>query len=139
MQKVLCASIAALAAMLAPAVAADLSVAPIYKSPPAPTTTWGGSYLGLSGGGAWGRAAIQNGPTGADATPGFNLNGGLIGITSGLQIQNGQWVLGYEGDTSITSKKGSALELAPNYAAVQWAYGNLLIRSGDVSGAGVWR
>jgi tetratricopeptide (TPR) repeat protein len=27
-----------------------------------------------------------------------------------------------------------ALELAPNYASVQWAYGNLLIRSGDVSG-----
>src|SRR6185503_164748 len=116
MQKVLCASIAALAAMLAPAVAADLSVAPIYKVPPAPSATWSGSYIGLSGGGAWGHAKIQNGTTGLDATPGFDLSGGLIGITSGMQIQNGQWVLGYEGDTSITSKKGSATDLPPAVA-----------------------
>jgi outer membrane immunogenic protein len=116
MQKVLCASIAALAVMLAPAVAvaADLGVAPIYKAPPAPTTNWGGSYIGLSGGGVWGRATVENGPTGTDVTPAFNLNGGLIGVTTGAQLQNGQWVLGYESDTSITSKKGGALELAPN-------------------------
>jgi outer membrane immunogenic protein len=116
MQKLLCAGMAALAAMLGPAVAADLSVAPIYKVPPAPTATWSGSYIGLSGGGAWGRADIQNGTTGAAATPNFDLSGGLIGITSGTQIQNGQWVLGYEGDTSITSKRGNAIDFPPALA-----------------------
>ena len=47
--------------MLAPAAAADLSIAPIYKAPPpAPVTTWSGSYLGVSGGGAWGKAVVRN-------------------------------------------------------------------------------
>jgi len=112
MRKVLCAGIAVLAAMLAPAVAADLSVAPIYKAPPAPTANWSGSYIGLSGGGVWGNAGIHNGTTG-DVTPGFNLNGAIVGVTSGLQLQNGQWVIGYEGDTSYTTKKGDAANVAP--------------------------
>ena len=73
MTKVLCGSMAALALMLAPAVAADLSVAPIYKAPPAPPTNWTGSYIGLSGGGVWGNAKVYNGTTGADETPWFNL------------------------------------------------------------------
>ena len=56
--------------MLAPAAAADLSIAPIYKAPPpAPVTTWSGSYLGVSGGGAWGKAVVRNELTGADQTP----------------------------------------------------------------------
>jgi outer membrane immunogenic protein len=114
MRKLLCGSIAALAAMLAPAVAADLSVAPIYKVPPAPSATWSGSYIGVSGGGAWGRAKVHDGGTGLDATPGFDLRGALVGVTAGAQIQNGQWVLGLEGDASIISKTGSAFELAPN-------------------------
>ncbi len=64
MTKVLCGSMAALALMLAPAVAADLSVAPIYKVPPTPPTNWTGSYIGLSGGGVWGNAKVYNGTTG---------------------------------------------------------------------------
>jgi hypothetical protein len=53
MTKWLCAGTASLplvlaSAMLAPAVAADLSIAPIYKAPPpAPVATWSGSYLGV--------------------------------------------------------------------------------------------
>ena len=49
MSKSLCASTAALAllglasASLTPAVAADLSVAPIYKAAPTPLTTWTGT------------------------------------------------------------------------------------------------
>jgi outer membrane immunogenic protein len=116
MRKLLCASMAALAATLAPAVAADLSVAPIYKVPPLASTNWSGSYIGLSGGGAWGNANVFNGTAGLDATPGFDLRGGLIGITSGMQLQNGAWVLGYEGDTSITSKQGSAVDFPPAVA-----------------------
>lgn len=75
MKKSLCGSTAVLAlvlvsAMLAPAGAADLSVAPIYKAPPppAPVTTWTGSYIGVSGGGAWGSAVVRNDNTGSDQT-----------------------------------------------------------------------
>jgi outer membrane immunogenic protein len=119
MERLLCASTAALAlasAMPAAAVAADLSVAPIYKAPPAPVNTWTGSYVGVSGGGAWGSAVVSNAPTGVDQTPRFDLSGGIIGITSGLNIQSGNLVLGYEGDTSVTSKTGSAFEFPPNVA-----------------------
>jgi outer membrane immunogenic protein len=100
--------------MRAPVLAADLGVAPIYR-PPAPVAHWTGSYIGISGGGAWGSAVVRNDFTG-DQTPSFNLNGGIVGVTSGFNIQNGNLVYGYEGDTSITSKRGTAFEFPPNAA-----------------------
>ncbi len=114
MRKMLCASMAALGIDAGPAVAADLSVAPIYKAAPAPVPTWTGSYVGISGGGAWGSAVVHNDTTGVDQTPRFDLSGAIVGVTTGLQVQNGNLVIGYEGDTSITSKKGSAFEFPPN-------------------------
>jgi outer membrane immunogenic protein len=114
MRKMLCASMAASALMLGPAVAADLSVAPIYKAAPAPVPTWTGSYVGIAAGGTWGSAVVHNNTTGIDQTPGFDLSGAIVGVTTGLQVQNGNVVIGYEGDTSITSKKGSAFEFPPN-------------------------
>jgi outer membrane immunogenic protein len=121
MKHSLCASTAVLALLLAsawltPAGAADLSVAPIYKAPPAPVVTWTGTYIGAAGGGAWGSAVVRNNTTGADQTPGIDLSGAIIGITSGFNIQSGNLVLGYEGDISVTGKKGSAAELPPNAA-----------------------
>jgi outer membrane immunogenic protein len=100
--------------LLEPAFAADLSVAPIYKAPPAPVANWTGAYIGVAGGGTWGSAVVHNGATGVDQTPRFDLNGAIVGVTTGLQIQSGNWVLGYEGDTSVVSKKGSAAEFPPN-------------------------
>src|SRR5262245_49870596 len=93
MSKSLCASTAALAlilasASLAPALAADLSVAPIYKAPPVPVTTWTGSYIGVAGGGAWGSAVVRNDTTGVDQTPRVDLSGGIIGVTTGFNVQN---------------------------------------------------
>ena len=58
MRTLLFGSVAALALMAAPAIAADLSVVPIYKAPPTPPTSWTGSYIGLSGGGVWGDAKV---------------------------------------------------------------------------------
>ena len=121
MKKPLCASTAILAlvlasALLAPAGAADLSVAPIYKAPRSPVATWTGSYIGVSGGGAWGSAVVRNDVTGADQAPRIDLSGAIIGVTTGLNIQNGNVVLGYEGDTSVTSKNGTELEFPPNAA-----------------------
>ena len=121
MKNLLCASTAALAlllasALLTPAGAADLSVAPMYKASPAPVATWTGSYIGVSGGGAWGNAVVHNNATGVDQAPRFDLSGGLIGVTSGFNVQNGNVVVGYEGDTSASNKKGSAFEFPPNGA-----------------------
>src|ERR1044071_5719253 len=113
MRSSLCASTAVLALVAAsalpmPAVAADLSIAPIYKAASVPT--WAGSYVGLAGGGAWGGATLRNNLTGTDQTPRLDLGGGLFGITSGLNLQSQNWVLGLEADISAVSKKGSAFE-----------------------------
>lgn len=113
MRKVLCGSMAALTLMVAPAVATDLSVAPIYKTLPAPPVSWTGSYIGLAGGGVWGNAKIYSGVTGLDETPWFDLKGGLVGITAGTQFQSGNWVLGFEGDASMVGKSGSAFQVPP--------------------------
>src|SRR5260370_10147584 len=120
MQKSLCASPAALAlvlasAMLAPAVAAGLSIAPIYKAPPA-AASWAGSYVGIAGGGAWGSARLRNNTTGADQAPRLNLSGGIIGLTSGFNFQNSNWLLGFESDISAANRKASAFEFPPNAA-----------------------
>src|SRR5262245_57469991 len=115
MKKSLCASTAALAlvvasAMLAPGVAADLNIAPIYNAPPA-VATWAGSYVGIAGGGAWGSAVLRDNATGVEQTPRTN-----IGVTSGFNIQNGNWLLGFEGDISAANKKGGTFEFPPNAA-----------------------
>jgi outer membrane immunogenic protein len=107
MQKMLCASIAVLAAMLAPATAADLSVAPIYNSPAGQAETWGGSYTTNFGSGVWGPAATQDSTTGIAGSPAFNLGGNSVGVTSGLNLQDGKWVHGYETDVSV--KQSGAL------------------------------
>src|SRR6266851_7943505 len=78
--------------MRTPVLAADLGVAPIYR-PPAPVAHWTGSYIGISGGGAWGNAEVRNDFTG-DQTPRFDLHGGIVGVTSGFNIQNGNIVYG---------------------------------------------
>jgi len=101
----LCASTAAWAlvaasALPAPASAADLSIAPIYKAAAIPT--WAGAYVGVAGGGAWGGATLRINATGADQTPRFG--------------QSGNGLLGFEGDISAVSKKGSAFEFPPNAA-----------------------
>src|SRR5260370_14683034 len=120
MQKSLCASTAALAvvlvaAMVAAACGADLSIAPIYKAPPA-AASWAGSYAGIAGGGAWGSALLRNDTTGADQAPRLNLSGGIIGLTSGFNLQNGNWLLGFESDISAANKKASAFEFPPDAA-----------------------
>ena len=57
-------------ALLAPAVAADLSVAPDLQDAQRPAN-WTGAYIGISGGGAWGRRWCAT-MTGVDQTPRFD-------------------------------------------------------------------
>jgi outer membrane immunogenic protein len=86
-----------------PARAADLSVAPLYKAPPVvalPAYNWSGFYVGVNGGGGWGTSNWNSAGS-------FDVSGGVIGGTAGLNWQLGHAVLGLEGDVDWSSLKGS--------------------------------
>lgn len=88
----------------APAVAADLSVAPLYKAPPAPVVppayNWSGFYLGANGGGGWSTSHW-------DSIGSTNGSGGVVGGTAGLNWQTGHAVFGIEGDIDWSNVKGT--------------------------------
>jgi outer membrane immunogenic protein len=94
----------AAAAFAGPAAAADLSPtygAPYYKTPVyAPAFGWGGFYVGLNGGGGWGRSTW-------DRAGEFDLSGGVFGGTAGFGWQFGQVLLGVEGDLDWSGVRGS--------------------------------
>jgi len=94
---------AAAAADLPPAPAAG----PYYKAPAyAPAYNWSGFYLGINGGGAWGRSNWT--------TPGaFDTSGGFVGGTIGYNYQINQAVLGVEGDVDWADINGSTTTACP--------------------------
>jgi outer membrane immunogenic protein len=93
------------AALTGTAAAADLSrPAPqtYYKAPVvAPAYNWSGFYLGLNGGGAFGRSTW-------DTTGGFDISGGLVGATVGYNYQFGQAVAGIDADIDWADISGSS-------------------------------
>jgi outer membrane immunogenic protein len=96
-------------AAVAPAQAADLSVAPLYKAPPAvPAYNWSGFYLGVNGGGGWGSSNWSS--------VGNNVSGGLVGGTAGVNWQTGHAVFGLEGDVDWSGLRGSGPALCPGCA-----------------------
>lgn len=133
MKKVLIGSLVALAtAGGSAAMAADMPL----KAPPPPVFSWTGCYVGITGGGAWGRSRDSApgfggatrallGPTpgvvgggifvgGADLTDVFNVSGGVAGFEYGCNQQFGtNWVFGLEGDWMWSNKKGSINEVFP--------------------------
>jgi outer membrane immunogenic protein len=98
------------AALTGAAAAADLPrpmAQPYYKAPVAvPAYSWTGFYIGVNGGGAYGRSAW-------DTTGTFNLGGGLVGGTVGYNYQIGQAVLGVEGDIDWADIDGSTNTACP--------------------------
>jgi outer membrane immunogenic protein len=109
MKRVVLTGIGALAVvtMLGTANAADIArrqamptKAPIYM---APAYNWTGFYIGINGGGAWGKSDWSNAFGTADA----KTSGGLAGGTIGYNYQLGQAVLGVEGDIDWSNIKGS--------------------------------
>lgn len=108
MKRMLFASAIALLAVT-PAFAADLPEAapPPIKAPafvPPPLYNWSGIYFGINGGYGFGnsdwRAPVDTGN--------FNLDGGLVGGTLGINFQTGQFVFGLEGDVDWTNIQGSS-------------------------------
>ncbi len=83
MKKILLSGTALAALCGAPALAADLPVKAPVRAPVAQLWHWTGCYIGIEGGGSWGRT------------------------------HNVEWVLGIEEDISWTNKKGIANEIPP--------------------------
>jgi outer membrane immunogenic protein len=110
MKRVLLSSVAAAALMgslIGSAAAADLPrrAEQITKAPAAVAFyNWTGPYIGLNGGGGWGRASVA--PPFASGS--FNVSGGLIGGTLGYNWQVNQVVFGLEGDLDWSNIRGSA-------------------------------
>lgn len=110
---------ALLAAVTAPAVAADIPM----KARPAPVMVeawnWNGFYLGGNAGYSWGRSRTTvdyfNAATGAAIVPpagsvtsaDFKLNGAIAGGQIGYNWQSGSWLLGLEADAQWSGEKGS--------------------------------
>src|SRR6516164_7633963 len=110
-------SIVAVAVMIAASrvSAADLPVrpAPAYY-PVATVYDWGGGYIGINGGYAFGQSEWGSdplNPSHLSSTGNFNVNGGLVGGTIGVSGQFGAFVLGAEGDfdwQGISGTSGSS-------------------------------
>jgi outer membrane immunogenic protein len=94
-----------------PVLAADL---PIKSGPPPAFYDWNGCYIGVAGGGAWGKSRHDNAAAGLTITGDFNVSGAIIGGTIGCNYQWAPtWLIGIENDLSWTNKKGSQANLAP--------------------------
>jgi outer membrane immunogenic protein len=108
MKRLVLAGIGALAAvtMIGSANAADLSRRPMPAKAPAyvQVYNWTGAYVGINGGGGWGRSSTSV----PFATGGFNTSGGVVGGTIGYNWQMGQTVFGLEGDIDWTNIRGNA-------------------------------
>ncbi|HEY4141011.1 MAG TPA: porin family protein, partial [Pseudolabrys sp.] len=109
MKRLVLASVSALALVstFGAANAADISrrqtmpvKAPIY----APIYNWTGAYVGINGGGGWGRSDTSA----PFASGGFDTSGGVVGGTIGYNWQAGQTVFGVEGDIDWSNIRGSA-------------------------------
>src|SRR5215472_12949183 len=106
--------IVAAASMIAAgsALAADLPVArpaPAYY-PVATVYDWGGGYIGINGGNAFGQSEWSDplNPSGLSSTGNLNVNGGLVGGTIGVSGQWGAWVFGVEGDFDWQGLSGTS-------------------------------
>jgi outer membrane immunogenic protein len=111
-------AISAFALISLPVNAADMARKMPVKAPPpppAPIYTWTGCYLGIAGGGVWGKdtriATTQNVGT---VLVNFSPDGGIFGGTIGCNYQANSIVIGIESDFSWDGLRGSAHLLPPN-------------------------
>jgi outer membrane immunogenic protein len=109
-------------AVAASAAVGSAGAADLPTKAPAPEPVaynWSGCYLGIEGGGNWGRVSETDAGTLNPAQVGlplvapFNTTGVLAGGTAGCNYQVGIWVFGVEGDLSWTNTNGTANDLPP--------------------------
>ena len=98
------------------AIAADMPVKALPMATPV-GYNWTGCFIGVAGGGVWGRSRHISGDPfafpGADITDRYNVNGAIVGVEYGCNYQSGMWVFGTESDFSWTNARGSAFNIAP--------------------------
>jgi outer membrane immunogenic protein len=123
MQKSIFAGAVMVAAMSAPAFAADLAARPYTKAPAvsvSPVYNWGGFYIGINGGGGSAHDCYTVlGSTGAGVlSPSqpdgcHSATGGTVGGQVGYRWQATNWVFGLEAQGNWADFKGSNVNLAP--------------------------
>ena len=107
MKTLLLATAGVLALGITSAAAADVArrempaKAPAYN---APLYNWTGFYVGINGGGGFGRSSFSSPLTSGS----FDISGGMVGGTIGYNWQAGQVVFGLEGDGDWSDIRGSA-------------------------------
>jgi len=121
-------------ALAGPAQAADLSVAPLYKAPAAPSAyNWNGFYAGLNAGGGWSTSNWAMTTPGDPITPFRSgslrpkdfLGGGQVGFN----WQSGSWVWGIEADADYRNSSDRFSVLLPS-APLPDEFRNLEARHG---------
>ncbi|HEX5507629.1 MAG TPA: outer membrane protein [Pseudolabrys sp.] len=109
MKRVVMASAVAFTMIATAASAADLGRRPAMptKAPEyvAPMYSWTGFYLGINGGGGFGRSSFSA----PFATGSFDTSGGVVGGTIGYNWQTGPVVFGLEGDIDWSSVRGDTI------------------------------
>jgi outer membrane immunogenic protein len=123
MRRTICAATGFAAILFAgAAMAADAPVrAPVQKAVVAAPPTWAGGYVGIYGGWGWGDSRHSN-PDGSFASNHFDVDGGLLGFTSGYNWQHGMWVFGYESDFARSWIDGqeNAICAPPCFTDMRW-------------------
>ena len=93
-----------------PAVVPDYFTAPVAFHAVRPYN-WTGAYIGINGGGAWGRPDWTSVPDLSSGT--YNLSGGLVGGTLGYNLQtDGPFVWGVEADLAWSGVRGTVPPLS---------------------------
>src|SRR5450759_2008747 len=102
--------------------AADLPVkAPAYKAPVAIPYSWTGFYLGMNVGYSWGPWDASSSQVIYDSesrTADPKVNGWLMGLQAGYNVQSGSWVYGLEGDIQVTGERASQSWSDPGAPAI---------------------
>src|SRR5664280_774229 len=88
--------------------------APLYEPP----FSWTGFYIGINGGGAWGRSDWSN----TLGTNTIDTSGAVVGGTIGYNYQMGQTVFGLEGDGDWSNLRGSTTGGACTSCAVSYTH-----------------
>jgi outer membrane immunogenic protein len=97
--------------------AADLATkAPAYRAPPVMLTNWSGLFIGVEGGGGWGRDSLFF-PGPLTATGGFDTSGAVAGGVIGYnwQTPGSSWVFGLEGNFDWADIKGTTICPNPTF------------------------
>jgi outer membrane immunogenic protein len=112
MKRMLVAGALSLLAATSAAWAADLPVAPpqapaAYVPVVVPVYNWSGIYIGINGGYGFGDSNWNSAGAFIPGTGDFNIDGGLVGGTLGLNFQSGSFVYGIEADGDWSDIRGS--------------------------------